>query len=79
MVKDLGIPILVLGGGGYTVRNVARCWAYETALLVGEEDISNEIPYSPYIEFFYPDYKLHPDLKTKLDNANKAQVLSSSL
>ena len=20
------IPLLVLGGGGYTVRNVARCW-----------------------------------------------------
>lgn len=35
--------MLVLGGGGYTVRNVARCWTYETALLV-DQDISNDIP-----------------------------------
>jgi hypothetical protein len=26
----------VLGGGGYTVRNVARCWTYETAVLLGK-------------------------------------------
>lgn len=25
-MKGLGIPTLVLGGGGYTLRNVARCW-----------------------------------------------------
>ena len=43
-VKDLGLPLLVMGGGGYTVRNVARCWTYETSVLVNE-DISNEIPY----------------------------------
>ena len=24
-VKSFGLPTLVLGGGGYTVRNVARC------------------------------------------------------
>ena len=31
------LPMLVLGGGGYTIRNVARCWCYETAVLLGEE------------------------------------------
>lgn len=37
--------MLVLGGGGYTLRNVARCWAYETAILVDrDKEISNEIP-----------------------------------
>uniref|UniRef100_A0AAY5EV42 Histone deacetylase 3 n=1 Tax=Electrophorus electricus TaxID=8005 RepID=A0AAY5EV42_ELEEL len=44
-VKSFKIPLLVLGGGGYTVRNVARCWTYETSLLV-EESISDELPYS---------------------------------
>ena len=44
-VKDLNVPLLVLGGGGYTLRNVARCWAYETSLLV-DEPISNELPYN---------------------------------
>ena len=45
LVKDLGLPLLVMGGGGYTVRNVARCWAHETAVLL-EDEISNELPYS---------------------------------
>ena len=33
-VKSFGVPLLVLGGGGYTLRNVPRCWAYETAVLL---------------------------------------------
>jgi len=40
-VKTFNIPTLVLGGGGYTVKNVARCWAYETSLILDTE-ISNE-------------------------------------
>eukprot|EP00759_Apiculatamorpha_spiralis_P033945 PhF_6_TR35050/c0_g1_i1/m.51073/K06067/HDAC1_2; histone deacetylase 1/2 len=33
--RSFQIPMLVLGGGGYTVTNVARCWAMETAMLAG--------------------------------------------
>ena len=29
------VPMLVLGGGGYTMRNVSRCWMFETARLQG--------------------------------------------
>lgn len=37
--------MLVLGGGGYTLRNVARCWTNETAILLDKHDeISNKIP-----------------------------------
>lgn len=35
-VKSYNLPTLVLGGGGYTIKNVARCWSYETALLLDE-------------------------------------------
>jgi len=35
---------MIVGGGGYTLRNVARCWCYETSVLIGEE-ISNDLPY----------------------------------
>lgn len=35
-VKSLGLPLILLGGGGYTVKNVARCWAFETGLCVGQ-------------------------------------------
>ena len=33
----------MLGGGGYTVRNVACCWMYETSSQV-EEALSEELP-----------------------------------
>lgn len=45
IVKEFNIPMLVLGGGGYTKRNVARCWTHETAVLLNEE-LNNEIPFN---------------------------------
>jgi histone deacetylase 1/2 len=35
-VKKFNVPLLLLGGGGYTIRNVARAWAFETAIAVDE-------------------------------------------
>lgn len=35
-VKSFNVPTLVLGGGGYTLRNVPRCWAFETAVLLDQ-------------------------------------------
>jgi len=52
------LPTLLVGGGGYTIRNVARCWAYETALCLGEP-LRNELPYNDYWEYYAPDYTLH--------------------
>ncbi|EFX81904.1 histone deacetylase 3-like [Daphnia pulex] len=75
-VKDFNVPLLVLGGGGYTLRNVARCWTYETSLLV-DEGISNELPYNEYFEYFAPDFSLHPDVVTRQENANSKQYLET--
>jgi len=36
-MMSYGVPLMLLGGGGYTVHNVARLWAYETGLVVNEE------------------------------------------
>lgn len=36
-MKKFNVPLLVLGGGGYTIRNVCRAWTYETSLCVDEE------------------------------------------
>lgn len=33
-IKSFGLPTLLLGGGGYTIRNVARAWTVETAVAV---------------------------------------------
>jgi hypothetical protein len=48
-VKSFGLPTLVVGGGGYTMRNVARCWTYETSICCGV-DIPEELPYNDYFE-----------------------------
>ncbi|KAG0249529.1 histone deacetylase [Mortierella polycephala] len=73
-IKDFKLPLLVLGGGGYTIRNVARCWTYETSILVDHE-VSNDLPYNEYIDFFQPDYKLHPHLSGKVENMNTMQYI----
>jgi acetoin utilization deacetylase AcuC-like enzyme len=75
-VKKLGRPLLVLGGGGYTLRNVARCWTYETAILVDKDkEISNEIPEnSPYFDYFAPEFTLKPKLASRVDNMNSKEV-----
>ncbi|KAH8120566.1 hypothetical protein DFH11DRAFT_1500452 [Phellopilus nigrolimitatus] len=56
-VKSFNKPLLMLGGGGYTMRNVSRAWAYETGLAAGVE-LGSEIPVNEYYEYFGPDYKL---------------------
>lgn len=32
---NFGLPTIIMGGGGYTVQNVSRCWAYETSIALG--------------------------------------------
>ena len=43
--------MLVLGGGGYTLRNVPRCWAYETSVLL-DTDIKDDLPFHDYFEYY---------------------------
>jgi histone deacetylase 1/2 len=72
-MKSFNVPLMVLGGGGYTIRNVARCWAYETAVLLDEEP-SNAIPYNDYFEYFSPDYALHLQ-PSAIENQNTREYL----
>ena len=48
-VKSFNLPTLVLGGGGYTMRNVARTWAYETGLLV-DAKMERTLPFNEYYD-----------------------------
>jgi len=60
-VKAFNLPTLVLGGGGYTIRNVARCWTFETAVLLGvDNNVPNELPMNEFIEYYAPDFLLRP-------------------
>ncbi len=57
-VKSFGLPMLLLGGGGYTIENVSRCWTYETGVALDEE-LSNDMPITDYYTKYGPEYKLH--------------------
>ena len=72
-VKSFGIPLLVTGGGGYTVRNVSRCWAYETAVLL-DETLDNSLPYNDYIGYYGPDYRISI-LPSNMENMNSEKSL----
>ena len=67
------MPTLILGGGGYTIRNVARCWTLETAVVLGEE-LADELPYNDYYEYYGPDYRLHIT-PSKMENLNLPDTL----
>ena len=52
-------PLILLGGGGYTVKNVVRAWTYETACALGiEREIDPTLPWNEYFEWFGPRYRL---------------------
>ena len=58
-IRSKNIPLILLGGGGYTVKNVGRTWAYETACALGIEDtIDPNLPWNEYFEWFGPRYRL---------------------
>ena len=57
-MKSFGLPTLVVGGGGYNIRNVSRCWTYETAVLL-DQPVNCNIPNNDYIQYYGPDFKLH--------------------
>ncbi|XP_071835820.1 histone deacetylase 1-like isoform X2 [Apostichopus japonicus] len=72
-MKQYNLPLLLLGGGGYTIRNVARCWTFETAVALGV-DIANELPYNDYFEYFGPDFKLHIS-PSNMTNQNTSEYM----
>ena len=72
--RSFNLPLLLLGGGGYTSRNVARLWTHETALATDCE-LTDELPaHVPYRQAFAGPLKghgrLYPDLNEVKHHAN---------
>ncbi|KAF2186645.1 histone deacetylase 3 [Zopfia rhizophila CBS 207.26] len=80
-VKNYEKPLLLIGGGGYTPRNVARTWCHETAVCVGAELHNNLPTHLPYIQAFQGEENgggiLYPDLHNtkRHDNVNSQAKL----
>lgn len=79
IAKGFGLPLLVLGGGGYTARNVAKAWAYETSICIGA-NINPQMPqYTPLLQHFGSDRTLFPPLSdnNRYENKNSTAYLQS--
>jgi len=76
-VKGFGVPVLLLGGGGYTIRNVARCWAHETALCV-DTQLEEALPWNEYYAYYAPNYQLSI-IPSNMVNKNTKHVLLKKL
>mmetsp|Transcript_18926 Transcript_18926/g.76002 ORF Transcript_18926/g.76002 Transcript_18926/m.76002 type:complete len:466 (+) Transcript_18926:472-1869(+) len=73
--KRYDVPLLLLGGGGYTIRNVARCWAFETSRAINME-LSDDLPYNKYVEFYGPEFRLHLT-PSNMENLNSREYLEN--
>ena len=78
-VKSFDLPLLVVGGGGYTARNVAKAWAYETSICIGAE-VDPQLPkHTPFLQHFGSDETLFPPLSdnNRYENKNSNTYLQS--
>mmetsp|Transcript_4586 Transcript_4586/g.12765 ORF Transcript_4586/g.12765 Transcript_4586/m.12765 type:complete len:255 (-) Transcript_4586:200-964(-) len=69
-----GVPLLLLGGGGYSSPAASRCWTLATAAAAGR-DLVDDVPEHEHLMEYGPDFRLHtlpqpslrPDLNSCLD------------
>ncbi|KAG5193134.1 hypothetical protein JKP88DRAFT_214431 [Tribonema minus] len=78
-VRSLGVPLLVLGGGGYTLSNVPRCWANDTAALT-DTALPRAIPETcAYRSYYGPDFAVTVGAAARQRNANSPSYLQRVL
>jgi histone deacetylase 1/2 len=75
-VRKLGIPMMVVGGGGYTVASVVRAWTNETAIIAGVE-IPDVLPSTEYDAYFGPEAQLHIEADSQ-ENMNSQEYLAET-
>lgn len=77
-VQSFGLPLMVLGGGGYKTSNVARAWTKETGVVVGI-DLDDDLPVSEYLGYYFAkeEHRLTVNSKPDIKDQNSPQYLSS--
>ena len=75
-LRATNIPLILLGGGGYTTRNVSSVWTYETACAIGiDKDIDLNLPHNEYLEWYGPRYRLEVQPSNMTDDNNHRNYL----
>ncbi|KAI9743125.1 MAG: histone deacetylase [Claussenomyces sp. TS43310] len=85
--KSLRLPLLLVGGGGYTPRNVARAWANETSIAIGcDATLDPTLPlHTPYRSHFrqttlFPTLEeLHCDSRANKNTPKRLQEIVSHI
>jgi acetoin utilization deacetylase AcuC-like enzyme len=67
-ILKTGTPVILLGGGGYTIENVARCWTHETAIAL-DKVLDNKLPPNEYSSD-YSTPNLHVESNKSMENKN---------
>ena len=70
------LPTIMVGGGGYTIENVSRCWAYETGVALGIEIDDNIPKYDPFYHRYSFDQKIHFPVKV-VEDRNSADDINN--
>ena len=73
-VKSFNLPMVVLGGGGYTKTTVARAWTLDTATVLGVE-LDDTLPSGEYHAYFAAEPKLRHNLPARYADTNKKEDL----
>ena len=48
-MNSFNVPMIVVGGGGYTIDNVAKAWTNETGVLLNEK-LDKKLPFNQYYD-----------------------------
>ena len=72
-VLSANIPTILGGGGGYTIENVARCWAYETSIALNV-DLPNRLPNDLYFYDYYQNDPFLHIMDSSLGNSKEDEV-----
>jgi histone deacetylase 1/2 len=77
LIRSWDRPVLVLGGGGYNIANVSRCWTAVTAALAGVV-LPDQIPDHDFFHLYGPSFSLQVD-ELMSEDTNSAESIAETL
>ncbi|KAI9505596.1 histone deacetylase 8-like protein [Coemansia spiralis] len=77
LVLSWGLPVILLGGGGYNNSDCARCWARLTAVACGADILpATDIPEHTFLNQYTPAFDMRVE-KMFIDDANTESAIDA--